>query len=247
MHDRLGQASGAAGIHDPQRVVKRQPHRLKSLDLGAMLLRGLCHAHRAGHLAAGQIGSAQVVVNDHMLYRRQGVDQLLHHGHAVVVAPAIGDAIHRDQHLGLNLLEAVQHRQRAHVGRANAPHPAHTDGGQKGHHGFGNIGQVSRNAVAGLQPMGLQMQGHGGHLTSQLRPGHFAVLPFFIAANQGHEAGLIGRLHMAQHLLRIVELGPGKPLPARHGVFGQHLAVGGGRAHVEIVPNALPKSIQVRD
>ena len=35
--DRLGQAGGAAGIHDPQRMVERQPQRLKLIGLCIIL------------------------------------------------------------------------------------------------------------------------------------------------------------------------------------------------------------------
>ena len=37
VHDGLGQAGGAAGIDDPQRVVKRQPQRFKSCCFSFML------------------------------------------------------------------------------------------------------------------------------------------------------------------------------------------------------------------
>ena len=159
MHNRFGQARGAAGINDPQRMVKGQPHRLKALHGLAMLLGGLRHAHRAGHLVAGQVGGAQVVMNDHMLHGRQSVHQLLNHAHAVMVAATIRDPVDCNQDLGLDLFEPIEHRQSAHIGCANAPDTPNADGGQKGNHGLGNIGQISGDAVAWLDALRLQMQG----------------------------------------------------------------------------------------
>jgi hypothetical protein len=70
------------------------------------------------------IRSAEVVVQEYVLHRGQGLAQLVHHGHAVEVAPAVAHAIAGDQHLGCNLFEAVEHGIRSHVGRAQAPHAA---------------------------------------------------------------------------------------------------------------------------
>ena len=41
MHDGLGQASGAAGVDDPQRMVERQPQRLESRDCCIVAARDL--------------------------------------------------------------------------------------------------------------------------------------------------------------------------------------------------------------
>ncbi|MGY4504914.1 hypothetical protein ACVWYH_008871 [Bradyrhizobium sp. GM24.11] len=35
VHDRLGQAGGAAGIDDPERMIERQPHRLERVGRSA--------------------------------------------------------------------------------------------------------------------------------------------------------------------------------------------------------------------
>ena len=88
-----------------------------------------------------------------MLHRGQRILEFLHHRHAVVIFGAIRHAITGNEHLGFYLPETIQHRQGSHVGCANAPHTAHTDGGQEGHDGLGNIGQVRRHSVTWLQAL----------------------------------------------------------------------------------------------
>ena len=89
---------------------------------------------------------------------RQPSAQLADHGASVNIAPAIGHAIHREQHFGFNLLEAVQHGAGSHVGCADAPNAANTHGGEKGDDGLGDIRQVSRHPVAWLHPLRPQVQ-----------------------------------------------------------------------------------------
>ena len=247
VHDGLGQTGGAARIDDPQRVVKRQPHRLEGLHLGVLTRGDGRHLHAAAHIAVGQIQCAQVVVHDDVLHAGQSIAQLLHHTHAVKISAAIAHPVYRDQHLGLDLFEAVEHGVGAHVGRANAPHTAHAGGGQKRHHGFGNVGQIRRHPVPRLHALGLQVQRHGSHLAAQFRPAHLTAQAFFVVADDRQKPGLVRGLHMPQHLVRVVGLGSGKPLGARHDVVGQHRRVRRGRLQIKIIPDALPERIQLGD
>ena len=100
-----------------------------------------------------------------MLHGGQGGAHVGHHGQTVVVAPRVAHAVAGDQHLGLNLFEAVEHRICPHVWRANAPDRAQTGRGQESHHGFGGVGQIRGHAVAGLDALVLQVQGERGDLT----------------------------------------------------------------------------------
>ncbi|MNV26895.1 hypothetical protein D3C71_1180260 [compost metagenome] len=180
-----------------------------------------------------------------MLHAGQVGAQLGQHASAVVVTPAVGHAVHGDQHLGLDLAEAVEHCVRAHVGRADAPHAADAHRGQKGDHGLGHVGQVGGHAVAGLDALGLEVQRQRCDLAAQLGPAQLAVVAFFIAADDGGQTRCVRRIDMAQRLARVVDLSARKPLSARHGVFAQHGGVGGGRFDPEIVPHALPERIQL--
>ena len=67
---------------------------------------------------------------------------------AVEVVPAVAVAVDRQQHLGLDLREAVDHRARAELGRRARPHGADRGGGQEGRDRLGDVGHVGGDAVA---------------------------------------------------------------------------------------------------
>ena len=159
---------------------------------------------------------------------------------------AVGDAIDGDQHLGADLLKAIQHRVGAHVGRTHAPNAANAGDRQKRHHGFGNIGQIRCHALAWLHALRLQMQSQRRHLALQLGPRHFTPLTAFVVADDGGHARRMGGIHMAQHLLGIVHLRTNKPPRTRHDIALQHTAVRRGRLKLQIVPSRLPKVLEVR-
>ena len=152
VHDRFGQAGGAAGIHDPQGVVKRQPQRLEGLG-GVVVARD-----GAGEIgvpaSTGQRQGAKLVEHQQMPHAGQRRRHVGHHRPAVQVAATVMDAVAGYQHLGFDLPEAVQHRVAAHVGCANAPHGAYAGAGQERDHGLGDIGQVGGHAVTRHDTLG---------------------------------------------------------------------------------------------
>ena len=191
----------------------------------------------------------------------QGGAHLADHLTAVHISPAVTDAIHGEQHLGFNLLETVQHRMGAHVGRTNAPDGPNADGRQKRNHGLGDVRQIGRHPVPGHHALRLQMQGQRCHLLAQFGPGQFprrrAAQGLFVVADDGFETSGVGRVHMPEHLVRVVELRAGKPLgvdhPRRHIAriapycwLGQHRCMRGGGLQFKIIPNALPERVQIR-
>ena len=184
-----------------------------------------------------------------MLHRGQGRQQLGHYGAAVQRAAAVTHAVARDQHTRFDLLEAVQHGLGAHVRGADAPDAANADGGQKGHHRLGDVGQVGGYPITGLHPLRAQVQGQRGHLLLQLRPGQFTGVALaqavLVVTDDGRQAGSGGRRHMAHDLACIVHLCASKPAGVRHGHTVTHPCVGGRRLQVKVVPGALPKGIQV--
>ena len=164
-----------------------------------------------------------------------------HHLAAVQRLAGIEHAIGGDQGLGFDLAEAVEHGGGAHVGRAHAPDGADAGAGQKGHHGFGHVGQVGGHAVAAFNAQLAQAQGQRGHLALQLGPGHLAHAAGFVFAHDGQHARRVGRCHVAHHLPRVVDLGAFEPLHMGHGATRQHRAVWGGRGHLKVIPDALPE------
>ncbi len=200
----------------------------------------------------------QIVMQHHMLHAGQGSAQLGHHAQAIKVATAKRHAVTGNQHLGLNLFEAIQHRVGAHVRRANAPHPANAHGGQKRHHRLGYVGQVGRNPVPRLHPLRLQVQGERRHLLAQRRPaqlpGWFFAQGFLVVADDRWQPirqskslpNRHSRFHMAKHLMRVVDPRSGEPLRVNHPPrrpFVTHFCIRCRRAQIKIVPNALPKPV----
>ena len=249
VHDGLGQAGGAAAVDDPQRVVEGQPQRLESAHFGVVSGHGgaeggagLGRLHGLVHL--GRV-LRQVGVQHHVAHAGQGGAQFGHHAQAVVVLAAVGDAVAGDQRHRFDLFEAVEHRVGAHVGGAHAPHRTDADHRQEGDHGFRDVGQVGGHAVARLHALRLQVQRQRGDLAPQLRPAQFAPQAFFVVGNDGREARRMRRVRVAEHLLRVIDLRPREPGGPGHDVAFEHRRVRGGRAQVEVVPDALPEGVQV--
>ena len=140
VHDRLRQAGRARGVEDPHRVVERHALELELLVGGRERLVPVAPAgvevaerHRVlerGHLAL------------------HALDQLA----AVVVLAAVAVAVDGQQHLRLDLGEAVDDRARAEVRRAARPHRAEARGGEEGGDRLGDVRHVGDDAVAALDP-----------------------------------------------------------------------------------------------
>ena len=97
----FGQARGAAGVDDPQRVVERQPLGRETCSIGiisrcnAGVVSGVSYLYR----------SIQIGHQHHMLHAGQALAQLLQNLAAVYVLACIVHAVHGDQRLGRYLLK----------------------------------------------------------------------------------------------------------------------------------------------
>ncbi len=245
VHDGLGQTGGAAGIGEPQRVIEGQPHRCEG---GGGGLVGGESVRKAGvgpqHLQR-VARYAQVVMHDEVPHAGQGRAQFGHGGRAVDVAAAIAHAVAGDQHLGLDLLEAIEHGVRPHVGRAHAPDRAEAGAGQEGDDGLGNVGQVGGDAIARLHALRAQVQGQRRDLAMQFRPADFTMVAALVAGDERRKACGVGGHHVAEHLLHVIALRALEPARAGHARCGQHRAVWRGRLQFEEIPDALPEGRQV--
>ncbi|MHC2279916.1 hypothetical protein ACVME8_006559 [Bradyrhizobium diazoefficiens] len=122
VHDRLGQAGGAAGIDDPERMIERQPGRLERVN------RGACPGDNIGEQGIRRGRRTGLAVQDDMRDRGQRSPQFGDDVAPIVPPAGIGDGVAGDQHFGFDLLEAVDHGGRGHVGRADAPDRANAGG-----------------------------------------------------------------------------------------------------------------------
>ena len=84
--------------------------------------------------------------------------------------------------------------------------PPRLDHGEEGDHRLRDVGQVGRHPVARLQALRAQVQRERGDLAPQFGPGQLALPALLVAADDGGKARRVRRLHVAQHLARVVEL-----------------------------------------
>ena len=141
----------------------------------------------------------------------------------VMPAAGVNDAVRGDQHLRLDLLEAVDHRGCAHVGRADAPDRTDARGGKEGDDGLGDIRKVGGDAIAGAHALCFQMEGEGRDLAAQFGPVRLSEHTVFAAADDRRLTRGLRRLDMPHHLTRVIDLRPRKPDRARHLALRQHL------------------------
>ena len=167
LDDRLRQAGGAGGVEDPERVVEGD-----ALEGEFGALAGgeqLVPAHRVAQ--GGEVGvGIEVGEDDGALQRRhlglQAGDRLA----PVEVLAAVAVAVDREEDLGLDLGEAVDHAGRAEVGRAARPDGADAGGGEEGDDRLGDVRHVGDDPVAALDPQRAQPGGGRGDLRPQLAP-----------------------------------------------------------------------------
>jgi hypothetical protein len=170
VHDGLGQAGGAAGIDDPQRVVEGQPvGREAGRRVACSSASKPVRRVRGGEFAFVG-GRVQVGQQHQVAHAGQAGQHLAQHGAAVVRAAAVELAVDGDQHHRRDLAEAVEHRHRPHVGASRATTPRPATPGQEGHHGLRRVGQVGAHAVAGLHALLAQPQWRAPPPGAQLGP-----------------------------------------------------------------------------
>ena len=229
VHDRFGHAGGATGVDDPQRVVERHQQRLEGARGGVVATGDAGEIGVLQSAGAARRQCSEVVEHQQLAHAGQRLAQLCDQRQAVLVAPAIGHAVARDEDFRLDLAEPVQHRIAAHVRRADAPHRADAGRGEEGDHRLRYVGQVGRHPVAGRHAVLLQVQGERRHLPPQLgpaeRPGRTTAQRSLVVADDSCAARGMRRIHMPEHLAHIVQLRTRKPAGARHAPLRQHRRV----------------------
>ena len=168
--------------------------------------------HGVGDLADGRRG-IQVGNDDRLQQRRhlrhylgvlrQAVDRL-------AVVPVAIDA---DQHLGLDLAEAVEHALDAEIRRGRRPDGAERGGRQHGDQRFRQVGQVAGDAVALADPGGDQELLEAGDLGVEFDARHPPPDPVLTPKHQG-----VAVIAPLQQVFGVVQPGFRKPAGAGHFV-----------------------------
>jgi hypothetical protein len=159
-----------------------------------------------------------------------GMD-LLDDRRAVVVAPAVAVAVDRQQHLRLDLREAVDHRARAEVRRAARPDRAESRGGEEGGDRLGDVRHVRDDAVAAADAEGAQPGLDARGQRAQLAPRHLRQRAQLGGVADRHAVAVTA----AEDVLGIGQRRAGKPARARHLTAVEHALRRVVEAHLEVL------------
>jgi hypothetical protein len=156
-----------------------------------------------------------------------------------VPAAVVVVAVDGDQHLGLDLSEAVDHAGDTELGGAARPDRPDAGRGQHGDHRLGHVGQVGGDPVALGHPEPAQPGRDRRHPTTQLGVADRAQLPGLVAEQQRRVVVVA-----TQRQLGMVEGRPREPARPRHASLGQ------GRTRdrptdLEELPDRGPEPVQV--
>src|SRR5689334_14858490 len=146
-----------------------------------------------------------------MRKRWQRAAQFLDHAALVMATASIGNGVRCDQYFRLDLLEAVDHGRRGHVGRADAPDRADARRGEECDDRLGDVREISGNAVAAAYAKASQMQRERGDLPPQLKPARLAQYAVFAGADDRRLPRGLRRVDMPKHLVRVVDQRTRKP------------------------------------
>ncbi len=240
LDDRLRQPRGAGGVEHPERVGEGHPleGEVGACALGHELLPGDRPAE------PGEVGSPREVGEDDGAL--EGRHLVLEAGEdlgAVEVLASVAVSVRGQQDLGLDLGEAVDDAGSPEVGRARGPDGADRGGGKEADDRLGDVGEVGDDAVA-VPDADRPQAGRGRrHLRAQVSPAQLAQR----AQLRGVQDRRRGRVAVAEHVLGVVDPGPGEPLGARHLAGAEGAGGGNVRAHLEEVPDRAPEGLQVGD
>ena len=169
VHDRLGQAGGAGGEQDPQRVVERHLLEPETGGRDRRMVEGGRPAHRPRDRRL-QPSRLQVGQVDDVLEAVQGVDDLAQLGGAREVGTRVPVAVRAEQDLRGQLAEPVDHPAPAEVRRAAGPDGADAGGGEHGDDRVRDVRQAGHHPVAGAHAQPAQLGGQHPHLAGQIAP-----------------------------------------------------------------------------
>ncbi len=199
----------------------------------------------APHDGLFQAGEVRVVVHvaghHDALDRRHPVGQLGHPAQAVVDLAVVLVGGGDEQHLRLDLAEAVHHALHAEIGRAGGENRPDRGRRQHGNDRLGQVGQVGGHPVALFHAHLAQCRGHAGHFGVELGVADLAVHAVLVGE---HQRGAL--VAVLEQVLGEIKPRLGEPTRARHGrpVLDGVVAAGLGD-HVAELPHRLPEVLGV--
>ena len=239
LHHALGLAGGPGGEHDDQRM-RGGNLLVAEVTLIAALEESL-PAQGVGGGGNGSVYISGVMGVNHALHARHILGELSRFGGDVKSFSFVVVGIGREEHLGLDLAEAIRGGLRADIRGAGAPDNTGCGCGEHGNNGFGEVGHIGGHSIAGFQTFGTQGFGDAENLGAQFAPGNDAALGIFTAEDEG---GFIA-FAFAQHILRVVQHGPGEPLGSGKFVeIVDNFVIGFGGLNLKELPELVPEEFR---
>ncbi len=142
---------------------------------------------------------------------------------------AVHVAVGREQHLRLNLPEAIQHAVYTEVRRAGSPDGPEARRGKHGDERFGEVGKEAGDPIVLLNSQRRQPGGNPGDLRVQLAEGQLATLVFLVAKQNsgpivaiaqqvlGEVQARAGEEARSGHLAGVLQVRSGAPIDADVG------------------------------
>ena len=239
VHDRLGHPGRARRIQDVDGVIERQ---LRERDRPGLLRHEVVPGHRLRERPRPR-RRLEERGHHHVLERGQAAGDLGELGADVDRLAVVAVAVDRDQHLGLDLAEAVEHALDAEIGRAGGPDRAERGRGQHRDDGLCGMRHDRGDPIARADALALQRRSELRHLTVQLAVAQLAPPPIL---GPGDDRGVV--VAAPEQVLGVIQLGADEPLRAGHSVAAlQHLAPRPACAHVRKAPQRRPEQLGMLD
>ena len=240
VHDALRRPGGPGGVHDVERMVEREA---LELDPGRSVAGDeVIQDDRPVHRC--DVGRGGGVRHHHdALDGRYPLGDRSEPGDGIEPLAAVEVAVGAEQHLRLDLTEAVHNPLHAEIGRGGRPDRADARGGEHRDDRLRHVGQVAGDGVALRHPRRSQRLREHGHVVVELAEGQRAS-DAVLAAKQDR-----GRVvAAAEQVLGEVEPGAGKPLRAWHPVaVDQYRSLAPVADDLAVLPDRGPERGAVLD
>ena len=238
MHDAFRLAGRAGGEEDEHRMLERQ---LRVVDVGGLVApQPFVERHRLWHV--GDIGARVELRHDHHLAQ---AGKLLGDGahplERVVPFAVVAIAVGAEQHLRLDLSEAIEHALDTEIGRAGRPDDALRQRRERQHPRLRDIRHEGRDAISGAQTKRLQCLRRARHVARQLRIAQAPPRAALVPKDEG-----VAAIATAQQILGEIEPRLGEPVRARHLVaVDQHGRAFARRDDAAVIPDVGPEFLRV--
>ncbi len=160
---------------------------------------------------------------------------------AIEVLTAVAIAIHSQQHLGLDLREAVDHAPHTELGRGRRPHRPDRGAREQRGHGLGDVRHVRGDPVAFAHAGCAQPRGDRRRQRPQLAPGHRRQLSRFRGVLDRERTGVLA----GEHVLGVADPRAREPFRAGHRRTAEDPVAPLGEANLEELDQRLPERLDV--